>query len=73
MQTCGYCGGTGRVLNPQRDAYGPRPDYPAEAACNYCSGSGQVEDGDKLIRQERDKVYQADDEDRRRAGLPAWA
>ena len=73
MTTCGYCGGSGRVLNRQADIYGPRPDYPAERACDYCGGSGACAGGERLLAQERGRVYQADDDDRGRAGLPAWA
>lgn len=71
MTTCGYCGGTGAVANHQADAYGPRPDYPATRTCEYCGGSGACEGGDRLLAQ--GPVYQADDEDRRRAGSPPWA
>lgn len=71
MSTCKYCGGTGRVLNRQADPYGPRPDLPADRWCEYCHGSGQTEGGDRLLPQ--GPTYQADDEDRERAGCPAWA
>jgi DnaJ-class molecular chaperone len=71
LTTCGFCGGRGRVANHQADRYGPRPDYPAERPCEYCGGTGTCEDGHKLAPQGR--VYQADDEDRRMAGLPPWA
>jgi hypothetical protein len=71
MNTCGFCGGRGRVYNHQADAYGPRPDYPTERACEYCGGTGTCEGGNMLLPQ--GPVYQADDEDRRRTGLPPWA
>lgn len=71
MATCGFCGGSGRVANRQADAYGPRPDYPADCKCEYCDGTGQCEDGDRLLTQ--GPVCQATEEDRRRAGLPPWA
>lgn len=73
MMSCGYCCGSGQVANSQRDAYGPRPDYPTMRTCEYCGGSGRCDDGDKLLPQNRSAVYQADDDDRRRAGLPSWA
>lgn len=71
--TCGFCNGTGRVANRQADRYGPRPDYPMTCSCPYCGGVGACEDGDKLLPQDAARVYRADDEDRRRAGLPPWA
>jgi hypothetical protein len=49
IEPCGYCRGTGRVPGPQRDAYGPRPDYPAVVRCEYCDGLGSVRDGNKLF------------------------
>lgn len=70
MTLCGHCNGRGRVLNHQADRYGPRPDYPAERWCEYCHGEGVCEEGDLLIPQ--GKVYQCDDEDRRRAGTAPW-
>ena len=71
MTTCGFCGGGGRVPAAQRDACGPRPDYPAERACEYCGGAGVCEGGDKLLAA--GPAYRCDDEDRARAGLPPWA
>ncbi len=73
MDTCGYCNGSGRVLNRRADAYGPRPDYPTHQTCEYCGGSGCCDGGGNLLPQNAGAVYQADDEDRRRAGQPSWA
>ena len=73
VQICGYCSGTGVVMNHQADRYGPRPDYPETRTCEYCGGDGTCNDGSKLAAQDRSKAYQADDEDRRMAGQPPWA
>lgn len=67
MQPCGFCNGTGTVLNHQADRYGPRPDYPATVTCPYCGGEGQCDEGTELAPQGK-----ADDEDKRRAGLAPW-
>jgi hypothetical protein len=48
-QTCGFCGGSGRMPGPKHDTYGWRPDYPDMVTCEYCGGSGACEDGGKLL------------------------
>ncbi len=67
MQTCGYCGGSGRVQGKASDAYGPRPDYPETVRCEYCGGSGQCEDGNRLLGQQPGRR-----EDAPNSGNPAW-
>jgi hypothetical protein len=49
-QSCGFCGGSGRVPGRQFDRDGRhRPDLPATVTCSYCGGSGMCVEGSKLL------------------------
>lgn len=51
MQTCGFCGGSGKIETNPYDNYGydRGPDYPTHRPCEYCDGAGECEKGDTLL------------------------
>ena len=50
-ETCGYCGGAGRVCCPRFDGYDFRRevyDDPDTQECPHCEGRGECENGHDL-------------------------
>jgi hypothetical protein len=50
LETCGFCGGSGKVPGPTHDREGrQRRDWPERIVCEYCGGAGVCEEGSKLL------------------------
>ena len=72
METCGFCGGSGRVLSRAYDRFGAAVEQ-RMVACEYCDGSGCCEDGDKLMAGGHARAGTEHAADLAWGGSPTWA